>query len=233
MCSNAYRPSTARFDSTIEPTTLHGYGGRFEEAGLLVAEMQRLADDLGSAEVAAQARYVEGFVDLLAGRPVAARAVFADVLPIFENLGITYLRSGAASRLACALAEEGRLEEALVSAAEAERLASSGDITTQVEWRTARARAAAELGDCVGAEAIARKALELALGGERPINQGDALLALATVQSACGDVSAARGSVEQALVRYDAKEAFAGSRKAGAMLASLDQPPDVADDILL
>ena len=66
---------------------LQGYGGRFDEAGLLVAEMQRLADDLGDAEVAAHGRYVEGFVDLLAGRWVAASAVFADVLRISETWG--------------------------------------------------------------------------------------------------------------------------------------------------
>ena len=80
-------------------------------------------------------------------------------------------------------------------------MAANDDITAQVPWRGARAKALARRGSVEEAERLAREGVAIAEGSDWPNLRGDALIDLAEVLMAAHDTSgaasAARGAIEQ------------------------------------
>jgi len=80
-----------------------------------------------------------------------------------------------------AVLEQGRDEGALTLTETAERSAADDDVDAQVQWRCVRALILARRGTFDEAEALVRKALELAVQTETPALRASTLADLATV----------------------------------------------------
>ena len=100
---------------------------------------------------------------------------------MLQGIGETYFLSTMASMLARAVLEQGRDEEALAWTETAERSAAEDDVEAQVDWRCVRALILARRGALEEAEALARKAVELAIQTEASAIRASTLSDLATV----------------------------------------------------
>jgi ATP/maltotriose-dependent transcriptional regulator MalT len=107
--------------------------------------------------------------------------------------------------LAHAIRSQGRLEDAMTFCSRAEETGADDDITTQVLWRSARARILAERGEPDEAVRLARAAATLADETDDINMRADALVDLGEVLRASGDRDAAEWAVRRAHELYVAK----------------------------
>jgi class 3 adenylate cyclase/tetratricopeptide (TPR) repeat protein len=180
--------------------------GRFGEARAHLAEVRaELAERGGGIQLAGTMAQDSVEVELLAGDPVAAVELGAEGCRLLDELGEKGILSTAAGKLAQALYELDRLDEADVWAGRAAELGASDDATTQMLWRQVRAKVLARRGRHAEAERLAREAV--VIGGETDLldAQGDAYADLAEVLALAGRAKEAAEALEQALARYERK----------------------------
>jgi tetratricopeptide (TPR) repeat protein len=183
--------------------------GRFDEARELASEALATLQDLGMDDEAAVCRYRIGVVDALAGDLAEAERSLRQALGLAAVDGGERIRAQAAASLAHVAVEQGRPDEALELAALAERDAAPEDLPTQVEWRTARAKAFAALGRFPEAESLARIAVRLAEQTDAAPVRGEALLDLAQVRGLAGRANEALSVARRALRGFDRRGAEA------------------------
>jgi tetratricopeptide (TPR) repeat protein len=135
--------------------------------------------------------------------------------------GETGFLSTVAAHRAMLLARRGDLDEAVALADESESLGSVDDVTTQVGLRTARAMIFVRRGDFVGAEVLAREALDRALAKEYVELTASGHLALADVLNLAGRPQEAGAEMEKALAIFEAKEMADSANAVRAQLAEL------------
>jgi tetratricopeptide (TPR) repeat protein len=199
---------------------LHAMAGRFELARELLATSVALCAELGLTLNAVAAQN-EAFVELLAGNPAAAEASLRGCYQMLEDMGERAFRSTTAAMLARALLEQGRLEEAEELALLSARLASSGDLLTQLLWRSVRARVLAARGAFAEAEALALAAVELAATSDFLNCRGDAVLDLSRVLARCGKHEEALKATGAALALYERKGNVVAAGQAVRQLGEL------------
>ncbi len=196
--------------------------GRFDEARELASAALVSLHELRMHEEAAVCLHRSGVVDALAGDLAASERAFRQVLELASSSGGQRTRAQAAASLAHVAVEQGNAEEALELAALSERAAASDDLPTQVEWRTARARAFAALGRFPEAESLARIAVRLAEQTDAAPVRGEALLSLALVRGLAGRANEALSLARRALRGFDRRGAEAQAAMARDVLDRFD-----------
>jgi ATP/maltotriose-dependent transcriptional regulator MalT len=99
------------------------------------------------------------------------------------------------------------------------------DVTSQIAWRTVRAKVAARQGDVGRGEALAREAVTAAADTDWPHLRGGALEALAEVLFAKGQADDATAIARQAFELYEAKGSVAAAERLRARFTGLGGEP--------
>jgi len=128
-----------------------------------------------------------------------------------------------ASTLAALLAEACWRSEDQPAAAAAvalsRRLAGVGDVISQVRWRCVQAKLEAVRRNAEEALALSSHAVQLVVATDELASQGDVLVDAAEVQKLLGNHRAAKVLLEDALARYERKQAPRAAELAQARLA--------------
>ncbi len=202
--------------------SLRAMEGKFDEARELVRRAREILVDLGLKLRASFASEAAAFVEMLAGDPVAAEGELRAGYEAAESLGERGFQSTVAALLAHALWEQRRLAEAERYSRIAEEIGAEDDLSTQVLWRSARARVLAAAGDEVAAEELARRAVALAEDTDDVNMCADTLVALGEVLRAGGRDDDAATALGDALARYEAKGNVVGADDVRRRLDALD-----------
>ena len=165
--------------------------GDFDTARDRLASARAILEDLGLVLAAAQATETAGAIEMLAGDPLAAESQLRAGYQSLDRMGDASMRVNLAALLAQALSAQGRHGEALVLTEVAEQTASPGDLSAQVLWQSARARALVGLGRSDEAEHFGLRAVELADRTDFLNVRADALLAYAPAAHARADAAEA------------------------------------------
>ena len=115
----------------------------------------------------------------------------------------------------------GRDKETLALPETAERSATDDDVDAQVHWRCVRALILARRGSFDQAEALVRKALDLAIQTEAPALRASTLADLATVLLHAQRPDEARQALVDAIAVYSAKGNLASLDRAERVLLTI------------
>jgi tetratricopeptide (TPR) repeat protein len=198
----------------VASARLAAMAGEFESARASAAEAHRILAALGRTVYAAATTTWTSAVELLAGEPEAAERELAPALVCLQEAGELANLSSVAPQLAEALHAQGRHEEAIDATATSETAASDDDVHAQIAWRSARAKSLVALDRREEAEALARRAVELAETTDSPVLAADALYALAV---SLDGSAAAHESAKRALALYEEKGNVVEASRARAL----------------
>ena len=179
--------------------------GRFDEGRALVSQSAQILEDLGLKLRAAFVSDAAGFVETLAGDHAAAERALRVGYDTIDELGERAYLSTASALLAHAICEQGRYEDAEMFCSLAEEVGADDDITTQVLWRSARARVLAARGELDEALRLAQAAVTMAEETDDINMRADALVDLAGVLEVTGDPTARDDALRRAHDLYVAK----------------------------
>jgi len=185
---------------------MHAMSGDFDLARDLYRRAASSLADLGPSVTSATLSTESSRVEALAGDyPAAERELRRDDLAL-AAMGERYYRSTVDALLAQVLVAQDKLVEAEAFSRQAEDLADEDDVSSQVFWRTARARIFALTGQSEAGEALARQAVELARGTVDICLLGGALVDLAFVLERAGRQNEAEPPLREALQLFQRKE---------------------------
>jgi tetratricopeptide (TPR) repeat protein len=179
--AKGYRSQEAGIASAL--AGLLAMRGDFGRARELWARSEVIYEELALRFRRALRSLIPGAIELLAGDAESAVEILRWGYDALEKMGAKGARSTLAAYLADALCFQGRYDEAEHFTHLSEEIGAAEDVVTQIIWRSARARVLAHRGDAAEAEALGRRALELALGTDFLDLQGSTLVALAEVLS--------------------------------------------------
>jgi tetratricopeptide (TPR) repeat protein len=187
-------------------STLEAMRGQFDEAREHIAAADRTSQELGLHMLrAASVLRAAGEIELLAGDAAAAERAFREGCETLERGQDRGHLSSVAPLLALVLLEQGRLEEARVPLELTSRWIVDDDSDAQIIFLRARARLASLEGDPAEAEALARRAVERAAGGDDLNAHADALVDLAYVHELGGRQDETAAALGAALELYERK----------------------------
>jgi tetratricopeptide (TPR) repeat protein len=139
------------------------YLGRFDEARNLLARARALLEEVALPVWAAGPLAQEaGWIELLAGDPVAAEAALRSGFDMLDAIGEVAWLSTDAGILAEAVDAQGRYDEALRFTRISEELAGTEDVYSNVLWRSVRAKVLARRGETAEAIRLANVSTRLA-----------------------------------------------------------------------
>jgi class 3 adenylate cyclase/tetratricopeptide (TPR) repeat protein len=184
---------------------LRAMQGRFDEARELATRATDILQDLGLWLRAAYVSEALGFVERLAGDAAAAERALQAGYDVADKLGEQGYLSTAATLLAHAVLDQGRLDDADGFIVLGEEAGAEDDLTTQVLVRSARGRVLAARGRPQEAERQVREATALAELTDDLNMRGDVLMDLAEVVGIGGDRQEMASVLDQALALYEAK----------------------------
>jgi len=213
------RVTQALIQSTL--AVLEAMAGANEEAQALYRRSQAVLAEMAAGVDAMAGSIDSARVELLGGDLVAARAELARDDAALAAINETYFRSTIAAQLAGVLQRLGEPEEALRYATLAAEIGDADDILTQVGWRQARARLAADAGDGAEAMRLAAEAVDLANGTSDGLLRADALSTQAEVLAAIGDRESSGPPLREALRLYEAKGDLVSTRTLSDRLAEV------------
>jgi DNA-binding SARP family transcriptional activator len=200
---------------------LRAMQGDFEAARASAVRSRSILADLGLRVTAANAAETFGMIEMLAGDSVAAERAFRTGYEALAEMGATSTLATLAALLAQALYAEGRDEEALRLTRTSEQSAGREDFSTHVQWRAARAKVVARMGDLADGERLGREAAALAAQTDFLTLRGDTLIDLATVLLTAGRTAETVPVVEEALLLYEQKGNAVSAAGARALLVDL------------
>jgi hypothetical protein len=190
--------------------------GRFESARTHATESIDVLTDLANVPSLVNARTFLAWTERLAGDFPAAEAVLRTALAEADAMGEAALRSFVSCRLAEVLVAEGRLDDAALPLAEAER-DPIGATASRIAGMNARMKAAR--GDPTAADDV--DALVAMVSGRWPNVRTEALLDAAEAMLALDDRPAALVHAREALGLCLAKEDVALAGRIEALLARI------------
>ncbi len=195
-------------------TLLEAMSGRFDEARQHISESRALARDLGLLWQASVQDLHSGYIELLAGDPVAAERDMRVAGEGFREIGEGWFLSTVAVDLPRAVYEQGRYDDAFA-------LLDAIDETpapTDCEWLIKRtgipARLLARRGRLEEAERLAREGVAVAANTEFVVLHADVLLDLADVLELAGRPEEAHEAADEAVSLYERKGDVAATMKA-------------------
>jgi tetratricopeptide (TPR) repeat protein len=195
--------------------------GNVEEARKNIEEGRRRLRELGLHVLAAATSHAAGYIELIAGRPDGAEEVLREGYTELARMGEKAYLSTVAVDLAEALYRRDDLEEAESFTRISEGAADPSDLSSQIGWRSVRAKVLARRGSLDEAERLARDAVTLADGTDFVDEAGDALSDLAEVLVLTGRNEAARAELLRALELYERKGNLVLAERARRRLAEL------------
>jgi tetratricopeptide (TPR) repeat protein len=185
--------------------------GRFEEARALAGAAGSILADYG-LRLGANS-HLEAMVELLAGDPAAAERALRTDYDALGRIGETGFLSTTAALLARAVEAQGRHDEAYALTEASERAGAADDLSTQMTWRSVRARILAARGGVDEAARLAREAVEIGSQTDWLNYRADGLVDLAFVLERAGRRDDARRSLAAALELYERKGNLAAAAK--------------------
>jgi tetratricopeptide (TPR) repeat protein len=200
---------------------LRAMAGEFETARFRYTQGRSLLRDLGENMRLASTSIDVALVELMAGDADAAEKALRPDYDALVHIGETYFLSTMAALLAWALREQGRDDDALRMTESAEALAASDDVEAQIWWRSIRAPILARRGAEKDAEALARAAVEAALGTEHPSLQATALCNLAWILQYTLRIDEAKSALREAVRISELKGDTVSTTRAKRMLQTL------------
>jgi tetratricopeptide (TPR) repeat protein len=200
--------------------TLHGMLGEFDVARSYLGKGEAILRDLGAVLFLAAA-HPPALVENLAGKPEAAEALMRAGIETFQAVGETGFLSTCAVILGEALYAQGRLDEALEASQLGESHTASGDVSSEMGWRSVQAKVLARLGQVEEAERLAREAVAIAERTDSPNDRGQCFMALAEVLRAAGKPGEALSAAQRALDSYEQKGNVVSTREARAFIEEI------------
>ena len=197
------RITQALIQSTL--AVLKAMAGAIDEARSLYRRSQAVLAEMAAGVDALAGSIDSARVEVLAGDLVAARAELSRDYEALAAIGETYFRSTISAQLAIVLQRLGERSEAERFAAIAQEIGDADDILTQVGWRQARARLAADAGDVDEALRLAAEAVDLAAATSDGLMRADTLATEGEVLEAVGGAEASEPPLREALQLYEAK----------------------------
>jgi ATP/maltotriose-dependent transcriptional regulator MalT len=179
--------------------------GDFDRARSLYKEAQALLADLGPTVVGATTSLETVWVERLAGDLGAAEQELRRDYASLTQLGERYFLSTVAGELARVLYAQGRFEEAERMSRQAEELADTDDIESQIRWRRVQAKLLARKGNCDVALILIGETVDLLKRTDALVAQADTLVDLAEVLRHAGRGSDANEALEDAITLFEAK----------------------------
>jgi predicted ATPase/class 3 adenylate cyclase len=178
------RTSAVAVAVTLHPLgVLHAMQAEFGSARSLIRQGNQILEEVGGAVMQSAHSHHEATVEMLAGRPDIAEQRLRVGYHKLEEMGENALLSTSAALLAQAIYVQGRTDEAERFCGVSERTAAIDDLSTQVMWRSVRAKILARQGRGEEAIALAREAVRLVERTDLLCDHADALLDLAEVLS--------------------------------------------------
>jgi hypothetical protein len=179
---------------------LHAMAGRFDEARADYRAGRALLEEFGRTRLLAVHGTYGGAIELWAEDGVSAERELLRGARTLEAIGDRGTLATVAALLAAAFQLQGKQEESLRWAEASRRDASTADLVSQVQWRTALARLVPER-----AVELAEKAVAVAAETDWSVLQADAALCLRDVLLAQGRSGEAVVAGERAEALYRAK----------------------------
>jgi len=184
---------------------LRAMNGEFEAARALCRQGRAALHELGNGVMAAQTGVDFARIELLAGDLAGAERELRADFEFLRQAGETYVLSTVATVLARVMREQRNDDAALALSQEAEHAAAEDDVDAQVQWRSVRAPILARRGQFDEAEALARRALALAMQADAPLLQAEACADLAEVLLQVGRRDDAQAQFNAAADLWSAK----------------------------
>ena len=200
---------------------LEAMSGRFDEARRHIKESRVLARDLGLIWQAGVQELLSGYVELLAGDPVAAERDMRAAEDVFREIGEGWFLSTVAVDLPRAVYEQGRYDEAFALLAAIDEQPAPTDREWQIKRTGVPARLIARRGRLDEAERLAREGVALAADSEYVGLHADVLLDLAEVLRLAGRSDEANAAAADAVGLYERKGNVAGTARARDLVGSL------------
>jgi tetratricopeptide (TPR) repeat protein len=198
--------------------------GNFDEARRMARQDRAILEDLGLKVAAGMAAEEYGLVEILAGDPAAAERELRGGFEALEEIGEASILANLAAMLAQVLYSQERDEDALRFSEISEHASARDDLSAQVQWRAARAKVLARMGQSEEAERLALEAVALAEETrDFPLLRGDALLDLGEVLITIGRRQAAVGPIEKALALHERKGNVVSAEAAHRRLAEIQR----------
>ncbi len=201
---------------------LEAMRGDAERARVLYRRSRATLEELGVKLLAALTSLDSGWVEMIAGDPVAAERELRGDYETLNAMGERMYISTTSASLSEALYRQGRYEEAQAMTAFSQEIAAPDDVSTQFLWRHVRAKVLARQGDCDEAVSLATESVRLIGELDDIESQGNALLSLAEVFCLCGRVREATETAEQARERFQRKGNVVSASVAASFRQSLE-----------
>jgi DNA-binding SARP family transcriptional activator len=212
----AAEPENRTLDANLSGfvTVLEAMNGDFSEARRHIEESRALARDLGLMWQAAVQELLSGYVELLAGDPVAAEHDMRSAGEAFREIGEGWFLSTVAVDLPRAIYEQGRYDDAFDLLGAIDDAPAPTDREWQIKRRGIPARLLARHGRLEEGEELAREGVALAADCEFLVLHADVLLDLAEVLSLAGRMEEAAAAASEAVSLYERKGNAASARSA-------------------
>jgi class 3 adenylate cyclase/tetratricopeptide (TPR) repeat protein len=195
--------------------------GNFEEARKDIDEGRRLLRELGLHVLAAATSHAAGYIELIEGHTERAEEALREGYNELARMGEKAYLSTVAVDLAEALYRLDELAEAESFTRISEISADPTDLSSQIGWRSVRAKVLARRGRLDEAERLARDAVTLAEGTDFVDEAGDALSDRAEVLALAGHHEEARAALLRALELYKRKGNLVLEERARRRLSEL------------
>jgi DNA-binding SARP family transcriptional activator len=199
---------------------LRAMQGDFDRGRELLLEQRAIYEDLGLTVTAASTAETFGFLELLAGNPEAAERELLMGSERLDRVGETNNLSNIFAMLAQAVLAQGRPEDALRYTRLSEQTSADDDLSSQVQWRSARAKVLARLGRHDEAEELARGAVTLAERTDFLILRADALVDLVDVLRQNGGIRST-DTIREAIDLYERKGNVVSAARTRTLLHEL------------
>jgi class 3 adenylate cyclase/tetratricopeptide (TPR) repeat protein len=202
---------------------LYGLRGDFDRGRTLFAQAEAIQLELGMKIArAAGAAMTRAALEELAEDYDAAEEALRPAIEVLRRAGEKGYYSTLLGYLARVSYAQGKYDEAVDLAREADEAGGADDVETQRLSLSVRGMVIARRGETAEAERLARTAVELLAQADALVGQAEAMLSLAEVLALAGRLDEASAAAREAARLYAAKGADAGVRLAEARLSELE-----------
>jgi class 3 adenylate cyclase/tetratricopeptide (TPR) repeat protein len=182
------------------------FEGAFEDANAYRDHIR----ELGQMTLYARTASCAWDVCLWAQDWARGEAVLREGYEMHERMGRNALLATVAAHLGEAVLGQGRIDDAERLSFRSEELGASDDLYNQMSWKRLRAKVLAARGELVGAQALARQAVDSAAGVGFLDDAALAWLDLSRILGAAGDPEA-RAAATEALALFERKGNLVGA----------------------
>ncbi len=204
---------------------LEAMRGGFDPARDLYRRSRAILEEYGMKLYAALTSLDSGLVELWAGDPEAAEAELRRDYEALDRMGERNYRATVAGRLAEALYQRGRLEDAEMFTATSREIASADDIASQTIWRSVLGKVLARRGEFDQGQLLVMEALEMLRPSDELDSKGNILVDLAEVLELSGRPDEAVTALDEAVSLFEAKGNIVSASRTRERLAKLRVAP--------